>query len=549
MKIGIVGHGFVGRATHLFSKNYYSNNDNEERYEVLPDTVTTPAKTKSVRGYSAIMDDKNISNDPTMQTQPQTPVPPFFKRIFFKPIEVLIYDINPNLCYPKGITLQQLDQECDLLFFCLPTPLNHDGSCYTKILEDSIKLCSNPYKIIRSTIPVGFAAKHSCYFMPEFLTEARWEHDFYNNKEWIIGIPSESDETSNALKEIEHFQNNEFKQRISKLIKRSHKNGSIASNNIIFCDTNEAEMLKLMKNCFLSAKVGIMNEIFDFCNATQTDFNKVTDIAKLDARMGTSHFQVPGPDGRRGFGGTCFPKDTHSLYCQMTTKGIQSYIYPALLERNDTHDRSEREWASDVWRTTIPLPTPQSKVVVVFTNSKEHSEYFDNIIRENLSKNHIVIQVARQHQHDNSRSRTSPPLVKPTNPNHIIKYWSEPSTAIFFPRVDECYYTPYNDTSAYQTIRDVMHIIDLWNSHEEMILYVVKNAKRAIDHVEANNTSSINADESGTEGFEDDDDDDEIHEDYDSSTLRNNNIDYTKVFEDYYHDKFGDTQRRLVIMF
>jgi UDPglucose 6-dehydrogenase len=540
MKIGIVGHGFVGRATRLFAKNYYSNNDNEERYEVLPDTVTTPAKTKSVRGYSAIMDDKNISNDPTMQTQQQTPVPPFFKRIFFKPIDVFIYDINPNLCYPKGITLEQLDQECDLLFFCLPTPLNHDGSCYTKILEDTIKLCSNPYKIIRSTIPVGFAAKHSCYFMPEFLTEARWEHDFYNNKEWIIGIPSESDEMSNALKEIEHVQNNEFKRRISKLIKRSHKNGSIASNKIIFCDTNESEMLKLMKNCFLSAKVGIMNEIYDFCNATNTNFNNVIDIAKLDARMGTSHFQVPGPDGRRGFGGTCFPKDTHSLYCQMTTKGVQSYIYPALLERNDTHDRREREWSSDVWRTTIPLPTPQSKVVVVFTNNKEHSEYFDNIIRENLSKNHIVIQVVRQHQH-----------VKPTNPNHIIKYWPELSTAMFFPRVDECYYTPYNDNLAYQTIRDVMHIIDLWNSHEEMILYVVKNAKETIDHVEAINTSSIDVysrkvvddDESGTEGF---DDDDEYHQ---PSNLRNTTIDYAKVFEHYYHDKFGHTQRKLVIMF
>ncbi len=567
MKIGIVGHGFVGRATRLFAKNYYSNNDNEERYEVLPDTVTTPAKTKSVRGYSAIIDDKtptlrdnNISNDTTTSRGPthqQTPVPPFFKRIFFKPIEVLIYDINPNLCQPKGITLEQLDHDCDLLFFCLPTPLNHDGSCYTKILEDTISRCSNPYKIIRSTIPVGFAAKHSCYFMPEFLTEARWEHDFYNNKEWIIGIPRESDETPNVLKEIEHVQNNEFKQRISKLIKRSHTNGSIASNKIIFCDTNEAENLKLMRNCFLSAKVGIMNEFFDFCNATNTDFNNVTDIAKLDARMGTSHFQVPGPDGRRGFGGTCFPKDTHSLYCQMISKGIQSYIYPALLKRNDTHDRREREWTSDVWRTTIPLPTPQSKVVVVFTNGKEHSEYFDDIIRENLSKNNVVIQVVRQNQDDSSRSPTSPPLVKPTNPNHLIKYWPESSTAIFFPRVDECYYTPYNDSLAYQTIRDVMHIIDLWKSHEEMILYVVKNAKGAIDYVEANNKSSTDAhsrkvcdddeDESETEGFEDDDD--ETHEDYNPPSLCNNNIDYAKVFEEYYHDRFGETQRKLVIMF
>jgi hypothetical protein len=122
---------------------------------------------------------------------------------------------------------------------------------------------------------------------------------------------------------------------------------------------------------------------------------------------------------------------------------------------------------------------------------------------------------------------------------------------MFFPRVDECYYTPYNDNLAYQTIQDVMHIIDLWNSHEEMILYVVKNAKETIDHVEAINTSSIDVysrkvvddDESGTEGF---DDDDEYHQ---PSNLRNTTIDYAKVFEHYYYDKFGHTQRKLVIMF
>lgn len=394
MKIGIVGHGFVGRATRLFAKNYYSSHNqykNEEMYEVLPDTATTPAKSNSARGYSSFLNDKNISSQDIVvggQTRP-----PFFKRIFFKPIDVLVFDICPELCVPRGVTLEQLDQECDLLFFCLPTPLDHDGSCYTKILEDAIARCSNPYKIIRSTIPVGFAAKHGCYFMPEFLTEARWENDFRSTKEWIIGIPKNYSATNTAsnttssneyISHITNIQITEFKQRIHKLIKRSHKNGSVDSRTIVFCDTNEAEMLKLMKNCFLSAKVGLMNEFCDFCNATNTNFEKVITIAKLDARMGTSHFQVPGPDGRRGFGGTCFPKDTHSLYYQMTAKNSHPHIYPAILTRNDTHDRFQREWANDLWRTTIPLPTPQSKVVVVFTNGKEHSRYFDDIIRENL---------------------------------------------------------------------------------------------------------------------------------------------------------------------
>lgn len=167
--------------------------------------------------------------------------------------------------------------------------------------------------------------------------------------------------------------NDEFKSRIQALIKQSHQNRAIDSPAVVFCDTNEAEMLKLMKNCFLSAKVGLMNEFYDFCRATNTDYNRVTTLAKRDARMGTSHFQVPGPDGRRGFGGTCFPKDTHSLYCQMNAHGVKPQIYPAILARNDTNDRPEREWSRDVWRTTIPLPTQASKVVVVFSTRRSIS--------------------------------------------------------------------------------------------------------------------------------------------------------------------------------
>ena len=32
-----------------------------------------------------------------------------------------------------------------------------------------------------------------------------------------------------------------------------------------------------------------------------------------DKRIGNSHMQVPGPDGKLGFGGPCFPKDTKAL--------------------------------------------------------------------------------------------------------------------------------------------------------------------------------------------------------------------------------------------
>ena len=545
MKIGIIGNGFVGRATRIFVKNYFSENDDEERYEVLPDTITTPAKPKSIMMYSQFE-----SATPDHPTNPPRERPHFFKRIFFKPIQLYIYDIRPEACYPLGITLEDLDLECDLLFFCLPTPLDHDGTCYTKILEDTIARCSNPYKIIRSTVPVGFSAKHGCYFMPEFLTEARWENDFRSTKEWIVGIPT----TGSSTAEDPHTQHDEFKRRISKLIKRSNKNGSIDSSSVIFCDTNEAEMVKLMKNCFLSAKVSLMNEFYDFSRATNVDYNAVVELVKKDARMGKSHFQVPGPDGRRGFGGTCFPKDTHSLYCQMTGHGVTPHIFPAILSRNDTHDRPEREWSKDVWRTTIPLPSATSKVVVVFGDHSESKEsesntdnsvamYIADVIKSNLSKNNIVIEVVVGQTHHDRRN---------LHKNHFMKYQARAGTPIFFPRVDECYYVPQSKQNqpitSYDVLRDVSSIIDLWNCHEEMILYVVKLRREyhSRELVLVQDRDDNECEESGTEGF-DEYDDDGSHDD--ESIHLPYALDYAKIIEEYYTTHLSHTQRKLIITF
>jgi UDPglucose 6-dehydrogenase len=471
MKIGIIGNGFVGRATQIFAKNYDALDE-------------------------------------------------------FNPIPVYIYDIRPEACDPPGITLEELDRECDILFFCLPTPLQHDGSCYTRILEETIAKCpTNPYKVIRSTVPVGFAAKHGCYFMPEFLTEANWEHDFRRTKEWVVGIPAT---TATALTD-------EFKTRIQTLITTSYDNRAIDSPTVVFCDTNEAEMLKLMKNCFLSAKVSLMNEFYDFCAATGTDYNTVADLAKRDARMGTSHFQVPGPDGRRGFGGTCFPKDTHSLYCQMNAHGITPHIYPAILARNDTVDRPEREWSRDVWRTTIPLPTPASKVVVVFSDA---SAYITDVIRDNLAKNNVVIQVVRAYDIGNGCCGVSQTIHK----NHLVKHRTNPNTPLFFPRVDECYYTQHTGDILYDIMREVSNVIDLWDSHEEMKLYVVKQSRYCDEHES----------ESGTEGFDSDADADR-NDDADAYTKSRLYDDYaTTIIEEYFTKVVSvipKNKRGLIVLF
>lgn len=66
-----------------------------------------------------------------------------------------------------------------------------------------------------------------------------------------------------------------------------------------------------------------------------------------------SHTRVPGPDGRKGFGGTCFPKDTSSLLYDMKKNNMKSFILGSVIARNVSVDRVERDWESDKGRSVV----------------------------------------------------------------------------------------------------------------------------------------------------------------------------------------------------
>jgi len=190
-------------------------------------------------------------------------------------IETVVYDIRPEACSPLGTTLNDLEY-CDLIFICVPSPMNHNGDCYVKIIEDVVNEIKNPFKIIRSTVPVGFCESINCFFMPEFLTEANWVQDFINSKYWVFGCLTGND--------VEHL-NFEFKRRIKTLFNTCYSAGKIKSKELIFVTTREAETLKIFKNVFLAIKVGVMNEFFDYCSVKGVDFGRVSSMMKLDERI------------------------------------------------------------------------------------------------------------------------------------------------------------------------------------------------------------------------------------------------------------------------
>jgi nucleotide sugar dehydrogenase len=266
------------------------------------------------------------------------------KHLACKDIQLLVYDINPLLCEPKGTKLEDL-QKCDIIFVSVPTPMNKNGKCYLGIVESVVsdinsKINNPPFIVIRSTVPPGTSDRLGCYFMPEFLTEKNYINDFQNNKNWIFGIKNEKSD-------------NEFKNKIKKLFTLSYKNKKILHNNINFIENSEAEMVKYFRNCFLSTKVSFCNEIEEFCSKKKINYDVVREFGGVDPRIGKSHTMVPGPDGKRGFGGTCFPKDTSALKHEMEQLGMKSYVLDSIIKRNLEVDRNEKDWEDNKGRAVV----------------------------------------------------------------------------------------------------------------------------------------------------------------------------------------------------
>lgn len=263
-------------------------------------------------------------------------------------IELIVYDIDPNLCSPIGTKIEDL-KKCDLIFVSVPTPMRKDGSCYLGIVESVINelktknVVNEPenFVVIRSTVLPGTSDRLGCYFMPEFLTEKNFMNDFKTCKEWVFGL--KGDEHNDAV----------FMTKINKLFSSAKNHGCIVSDSTNFVLNKEAEMIKYFRNCFLALKVSFCNEVYDYCQAKDINYETVRDLATKDSRIGPSHSSVPGHDGLRGYGGTCFPKDTKAILSSMREAGMKSYLFEAMNLRNDTVDRVEQDWSTNFGRAVV----------------------------------------------------------------------------------------------------------------------------------------------------------------------------------------------------
>ena len=217
--------------------------------------------------------------------------------------DLYVYDINPL----KSLNDLEFVHNCDYVFICVPTPMFKDGSQDLSYVESVFKKAtSKPVYILKSTVLPGtterLSKKYSNYkiiFSPEFLTERTAKLDMLTQSRIILGGEFALTEKAKIL------LNQRFKIK-----------------NIIQTDSKTAELTKYMNNTFFATKVSIMNEFKLLCDQIGANWEDALKGFVSDGRIGDSHLNVPGHDGKLGYGGTCFPKDVNALLSFAKKHGI-----------------------------------------------------------------------------------------------------------------------------------------------------------------------------------------------------------------------------------
>ena len=259
--------------------------------------------------------------------------------------EVRVYDIDPN----KSIhTLEETVHESDFIFLSVPTPANENGSINIDIVDSALNDISelsydynwvNDHVILlRSTVIPGTTAKLqekyknlSIVFNPEFLTERSAKFDFINQSRFILG--SSSDHYADRVEEL-------FKWRFGKTI------------SIIKTNYETAELIKYMGNCYFATKVSFLNEMYQIADRCGANWEVAIEGFVRDGRIGHSHLAVPGPDGKFGFGGSCFPKDIQAIINFAEELGIEPDVLKGVWNKN-LAVRPERDWENLKGRAII----------------------------------------------------------------------------------------------------------------------------------------------------------------------------------------------------
>ena len=228
---------------------------------------------------------------------------------------------------PKnGTNIDQLAEfDPELIFVCVPTPMGENGIQDSSIIEAVVQelsaKCQESIIVIKSTVLPSILEKiekanPKIIYNPEFLREKHANEDFMNSEMIIFGGDK------NIASQVSKFYLDHSRCKTKKHI---------------FMDISSASLVKYTINTFLASKVVFFNEMHEVFNKLKSNdsWELFIKTLSLDKRIGESHMNVPGHDGKKGFGGACFPKDTAALLKYAEGIGVEFHVLRTVINKNN----------------------------------------------------------------------------------------------------------------------------------------------------------------------------------------------------------------------
>ena len=225
------------------------------------------------------------------------------------------------------VDVNQAVRDAEVIFIAVGTPQGDNGEADISAVEAVARTIGknlNSYKIIctKSTVPIGTGEK-ICKIIktaisaggtfdyasnPEFLREGSAVKDFLWPDRGVIGAAS--DKAFDILRDV-------------------YRPLYVNETPMLHTNVATAEMIKYAANAFLALKISYINEVANLCEKVGADVNHVSKAMGQDGRI-SPKFLHPGP----GFGGSCFPKDTHAIAELARKKGAPMNTIDAAINTN-----------------------------------------------------------------------------------------------------------------------------------------------------------------------------------------------------------------------
>ena len=211
--------------------------------------------------------------------------------------------------------------DSDIIYVCVPTKQNSDGSCDLSIVEDTVKKL-NTFKFkgtvaIKSTVEPGTTCNLQTKYkdltlahVPEFLRERCGYVDFTENHNVLI---------------VGTDHNKAFLDVVN-----SHHP---YPKNTIQVKSSESELAKYFSNSYKALRTVFSTSFGRMCEHLNVDYSNVLQAFLLEDVKSDEYLKFTSEF--KGFGGSCLPKDVSALNHYCAKEKLDLDVFDFTLKQND----------------------------------------------------------------------------------------------------------------------------------------------------------------------------------------------------------------------